>query len=44
MRDLIVFTRPTSGLVESDGILGSNIGRFGTVTIDATNGVFSVGG
>jgi len=44
MRDLIVFTRPPSGLVESDGILGSNIGRFGTVTIDATNGVFSVGG
>ena len=44
MRDLIVYSRPPSGLVESDGILGSNIGRFGTFTIDATNGVFSVGG
>jgi hypothetical protein len=43
MSDLIIYTRPSSGLVESDGILGSNIGRFGTVTIDATNGVFSIG-
>jgi hypothetical protein len=43
MRDLIVYTRPSSSLVESDGILGSNIGRFGTITIDATNGLFSIG-
>jgi hypothetical protein len=43
MRDLIVYTRDSSSLVESDGILGSNIGRFGTVTIDATNGLFSIG-
>ena len=43
MRDLIVYTRPSSSLIESDGILGSNVGRFGTITIDATNGLFSIG-
>jgi len=43
MRDLIVYTRSSSSLVESDGILGSNVARFGTITIDATNGLFSIG-
>jgi hypothetical protein len=43
MKDLIVYTRESSSLVESDGILGSNISRFGTITIDATNGLFSIG-
>jgi clan AA aspartic protease (TIGR02281 family) len=43
MRNLIVYTPLSSGLVEPDGILGSNVGRFGTVTIDATNGLFSIG-
>ena len=43
MRDLIVYTRPSSSLVESDGILGSNISRFGSITIDAINGLFSIG-
>ena len=43
MRDLILYTRPSGGLVESDGILGSNIGRFGTIMIDATNGIFAIG-
>ena len=43
MSDLIIYTRPSSGLVESDGILGSDIGRFGRVIIDATNGIFSIG-
>jgi clan AA aspartic protease (TIGR02281 family) len=43
MRDLIVYNSLSSGLVEPDGILGSNVGRFGTVTIDATNGLFSIG-
>ena len=43
MRDLIVYTRASATLVESDGILGSNVSRFGTITIDATNGLFSIG-
>jgi len=43
MRDLIVYTRTSATLVESDGILGSNVSRFGTITIDATNGRFSIG-
>lgn len=43
MRDLIVYTRTSATLVESDGILGSNVSRFGTITIDATNGLFSIG-
>jgi hypothetical protein len=43
MRDLIVYTRTSATLVESDGVLGSNVSRFGTITIDATNGLFSIG-
>jgi hypothetical protein len=43
MRDLVVYTRTSATLVESDGILGSNVSRFGTITIDATNGLFSIG-
>jgi hypothetical protein len=44
MRDLLVFTSSSSGVVDSDGILGSDVGRFGTIRIDATNGLFSIGG
>ena len=43
MKELIVYEANSSGLVNSDGILGSDIGRFGTIRIDATNGLFSVG-
>lgn len=44
MRDLIVYNPASSGIIHCDGILGSDIARFGTIRIDATNGVFSVGG
>ena len=32
-----------SGVINCDGILGSDIARYGTIRIDATNGVFAVG-
>ena len=44
MRDLIVYNPASSGIIHCDGILGSDIARFGTIRIDATNGLFSVGG
>jgi predicted aspartyl protease len=43
LRDVIVYAPPSSGLVNCDGILGSNIVQFGTIRIDATNGLFSIG-
>ncbi len=43
LRGLIVFSSPSSGLVNCDGILGSDIAAFGKIRIDATNGVFSIG-
>jgi predicted aspartyl protease len=43
LRDLIVYTPASSGIIHCDGILGSDIARFGTIRIDATNGLFSVG-
>jgi clan AA aspartic protease (TIGR02281 family) len=44
LRDLIVYSPASSGIIHCDGILGSDIARFGTIRIDATNGLFSVGG
>jgi len=44
LRDLIVYNPASSGIIHCDGILGSDIARFGTIRIDATNGLFSVGG
>jgi hypothetical protein len=44
LKDLIVFNPPSSGLINCDGILGSDIAQFGTIRIDATNGLFSIGG
>jgi predicted aspartyl protease len=44
LRDLIVYNPASSGIIHCDGILGSDIARFGVVRIDATNGLFSVGG
>ena len=32
-----------SGMINCDGILGSDIARYGTIRIDATNGVFAIG-
>jgi hypothetical protein len=43
LESVIVYGPSLSGLVNSDGILGSDIGRFGKIRIDATNGLFSVG-
>jgi predicted aspartyl protease len=42
LKDLIVLDSPASGLINCDGILGSDIARFGTIRIDATNGLFSI--
>jgi predicted aspartyl protease len=43
MRGLIVYAPTCSGILNCDGILGSDIGQFGTLRIDATNGIFSIG-
>jgi hypothetical protein len=43
LRDLIVYNPTSSDLIHWDGILGSDIAQFGTIRIDATNGLFSVG-
>ena len=43
LEDVIVYGPDTSGLMNSDGFLGSDLGRFGLIHIDATNGVFTVG-
>jgi hypothetical protein len=43
MRDVIVNDQPPTGLINSDGILGSDVGQYGTIRIDATNGIFSIG-
>jgi hypothetical protein len=43
LKDLIVLNSPSSGIVNCDGILGSDIAHFGTIRIDATNGVFLIG-
>jgi Aspartyl protease len=42
--DGVVVYGPTySGMINCDGILGSDISRYGTIRIDATNGVFAIG-
>jgi clan AA aspartic protease (TIGR02281 family) len=43
LRDLIVYSPGSQGLINCDGILGSDVAHFGTIRIDATNGLFSVG-
>jgi predicted aspartyl protease len=42
MTDLIVFAPACSGIFSCDGILGSDVARFGELRIDATNGIFAV--
>ena len=43
LQNVILYGPVESGLINCDGILGSDIARFGSLHIDATNGVFSVG-
>jgi predicted aspartyl protease len=43
LKDLFVYNPVASSLINCDGILGSDIAHFGTIRIDATNGLFSVG-
>ena len=41
---VIVYGPVYSSLINCDGVLGSDIAQFGKIRIDATNGLFSVGG
>src|SRR3954468_24826887 len=43
LHNVIVYGPRYSGLIGCDGILGSDVGQFGVMHIDATNGIFSVG-
>jgi hypothetical protein len=43
LKDVMVYAPLSSGLVNCDGILGSDIAQFGMIRIDATNGLFSIG-
>lgn len=43
LQDVLVYGPPASGFINCDGILGSDIGRFGVIRMDATNGIFSIG-
>ena len=40
---LMVYSPRSSALVNCDGILGSDIAQYGTIRIDAANGLFSIG-
>lgn len=44
LQSMMVYSPGTSSLINCDGILGSDIAHFGRIRIDATNGLFSVGG
>ena len=44
LENVIVYGPVSSGMINCDGILGSDVARYGEIHIDATNGVFSVGG
>ena len=43
LENVIVYGPSYSGLIGCDGILGSDLAQFGSLHIDATNGIFSVG-
>jgi predicted aspartyl protease len=43
LQDVIIYGPVHSGLINSDGILGSDMARYGQIHIDATNGVFTIG-
>lgn len=40
---VMVYGPTYSGMINCDGILGSDIARYGTIRIDATNGLFAMG-
>jgi hypothetical protein len=42
LESVLVYGPAYSGLINCDGILGSDVARFGKLRIDATNGLFSV--
>jgi hypothetical protein len=43
LNGVLVYGPAYSGMINCDGILGSDIARYGTIRIDATNGVFAIG-
>ena len=43
LQDVIVYGPVTSGLINCDGILGSDIARYGAIHVDATNSLFTIG-
>ena len=43
LNGVMVYGPVYSGMINCDGILGSDISRYGTIRIDATNGVFAIG-
>jgi hypothetical protein len=43
LEGVMVYGPTYSGLINCDGIIGSDLARYGTIRIDATNGVFAVG-
>ena len=40
LRKVMVFAPAFSSFVSLDGVLGSDVGKNGTVRVDATNGLF----
>jgi predicted aspartyl protease len=42
LENILVYGPAYSGLINCDGILGSDVARFGKIRIDATNGLFSL--
>jgi hypothetical protein len=42
LESILVYGPAYSGLINCDGILGSDVAQFGKIRIDATNGLFSL--
>jgi hypothetical protein len=42
LESILVYRPAYSGLINTDGILGSDVAQFGKIRIDATNGLFSL--
>jgi predicted aspartyl protease len=42
LESILVYGPAYSGLINTDGILGSDVAQFGRIRIDATNGLFSL--
>lgn len=43
LNGVMVYGPVYAGMINCDGILGSDISRYGTMRIDATNGIFAIG-